>query len=112
MLITTEKIEKRIKGIYEGPFEDLPTEVQLRIITLFEKEKLHKTIGALIIFLGALLILLNITGVTSFHFSEKEGKNISFSTTFPGIIIAIIGLLYAGISINIFKSKVRKTKNQ
>lgn len=107
MTIQREKLERRIKGIYIGSFEELPTETQLKLLELFSRERMLKIISAIIIMLGALLVVLNISGLTEVVFAKGD-KYFMFRTIYPGIIIAAFGLLLAIISTNLIKSTAKK----
>lgn len=107
MTIQREKLERRIKGIYIGSFEELPTETQLKLLELFARERTARVISAVIITLGALLVLLNVSGLTEVVFAKGD-KYFMLKTIYPGIIIAAIGLLLAIISTNLIKSTARK----
>jgi hypothetical protein len=112
MTVERENLERRIKGIYMGSFEDLPTETQLKLLDLFAREKTLKIISAFIVTLGALLIALKISGLTEVVFSNGD-KNFMLKSVYPGIIIAVIGLLFAVVSTNLIKSTAKKmTKKQ
>lgn len=107
MTIQKEKLERRIKGIYIGSFEELPTETQLKLLELFSRERTMKIISAIIISLGAVLVILNISGLTEVVFTKGD-NHFMFKTIYPGIIIAAFGVLLAIISTNLIKSTAKK----
>lgn len=112
MTVKRENLERRIKGIYIGSFEELPTETQLKLLDLFARERTLKIISAFIVTVGALLIVLKISGLTEIVFSNGD-KYFMFKSIYPGIIIAVIGLLFAIVSTNLIKSTAKKmTKKQ
>jgi hypothetical protein len=107
MAIKREKLEKKIKGVYIGKYEDLSSEVQLKLINLWSKELPCKILAGIIILVGALLVLLKITGLTQLIIGDGS-KNLMFKSIYPGIVIAIIGLLFGFICTNIIKSNTQR----